>query len=354
MLNPKSRLRKKLFMKYFLSNATDAFLKYNNDKQSIVVALAADYGNLGDVAITKAQTEYLESMFPKANVIDFPISQTFTMMKSLKKVIKKGDIITLVGGGNTGDMYDDIEYCRQFVISQFPDNLVVAFPQTIDFSNTAYGEKALTRFIKVYNNHSNLFVSAREKKSFDKFKMLLPNVDVLFVPDIVLSLKTDLPNVSREGISLVLRDDSEKQMKSEAINNLKETLKKKYNVSSFDNTINTSRMGIEVRKEELNKQLMKFKRSGVVVTDRLHGMIFAVITNTPCIAIDNSNKKISGVYNAWLNNIQNLKVLETFDKDTILEYVEVFSKATLEDCSNVFSYDRFTDLYKQLVSDNNE
>ena len=49
------------------------------------------------------------------------------LLKSLKGSINSEDIITIVGGGNIGDMYDDIEYCRQFIIKQFPNNKIVIF-----------------------------------------------------------------------------------------------------------------------------------------------------------------------------------------------------------------------------------
>ena len=33
----------------------------------------------------------------------------------------------------------------------------------------------------------------------------------------------------------------------------------------------------------------------LVITDRLHAVIFCIITNTPCIAFDNATHKVSGV-----------------------------------------------------------
>ncbi len=43
------------------------------------------------------------------------------------------------------------------------------------------------------------------------------------------------------------------------------------------------------RMEELNSKFAEFLSSGLVITDRLHGMIFAAITGTPCIALDNKS-----------------------------------------------------------------
>ena len=45
-------------------------------KKNIFIFLGADYGNLGDVAITYAQTKYLKEHFQDYNVVEIPISQT--------------------------------------------------------------------------------------------------------------------------------------------------------------------------------------------------------------------------------------------------------------------------------------
>ena len=87
MTKKKNIIRKKLFLKWLLSKPDDEYSQFDNDKQKIIVALAADYGNLGDVAITYAQTKFFKEQFPESEIIDFPISKTFTKMKSLKKVM---------------------------------------------------------------------------------------------------------------------------------------------------------------------------------------------------------------------------------------------------------------------------
>ena len=63
-------------------------------------------------------------------------------------------------------------------------------------------------------------------------------------------------------------------------------------------------------KEELNKLLTLFKTSKIVITDRLHGMILSAITNTPCIAINNSNGKVAGVYEKWLKGKSSIILTE--------------------------------------------
>ena len=49
-----------------------------------------------------------------------------------------------------------------------------------------------------------------------------------------------------------------------------------------------------------------------MVTDRLHGMIFAALTKTPCIVVPNSNYKIKGIYE-WLKGLNYISFLEDMD-----------------------------------------
>lgn len=303
----------KIYLKYLFSKNNKKYLKKDNSKKKIIVALAADYGNLGDVAITYAQKKYLKNIFPSHEIIDFPISQTLNNLKSLKKIINQEDIITIVGGGNTSDMYEGIEGLRQLIISQFPQNKIIGFPQTIDFSETEKGKKSLIRAMKIYNKHKSLTLAARERKTYEKYIKFFSKNKVVFTPDIVLSLNEENPKYDREGIILCLRSDGEKKINKSEEKILIESLKDKYKIKYNDTHIEKNKMTVNEREIELEKIWISFKKSKLVITDRLHGMIFCAITKTPCIALDNSNKKISGVYNAWLKDIEYIKMIEEYD-----------------------------------------
>lgn len=348
MLDSKRMLRIKMYVKYLLSKRRNTFDYLDNSKLKIVIALAADYGNLGDVAITHAQEHFIKEQLPSAEVVDFPISQTFTHMKSLKNVISDDDVITIVGGGNTGDLYDDIEYCRQFIIKQFPNNKIICFPQTIDFSETRRGRKALERAVNVYSKHTDLVISAREKKSYKAFKQYFMSNEIVFAPDIVLYLDLRQNTHPRKGITFVMRSDREKAIKEEVQAQFIEEVSKKYEISYRDTHIDKRNMAIKERKSELKKIWDHFKSSELIITDRLHGMIFSVITNTPCIAIDNTNKKISGVYNAWLKDYPNVKIVENFDKEILLNMVDQFLKQDTENDFMHFDSKHFSSLIEKI------
>ena len=44
-----------------------------------------------------------------------------------------------------------------------------------------------------------------------------------------------------------------------------------------------------------------------MVTDRLHGMIFALLAKTPCLVLENKSYKIRGVYD-WIKDAGHIKL----------------------------------------------
>lgn len=343
----------KMYLKYLLSKKDVERYKEIKNKKKIIVALAADYGNLGDVAITYAQTKFLKTNFPEYIVIDYPISETFSAMKSLEYVINEDDIITMVGGGNTGDMYKDIEYARRFIINKFPKNKIISFPQTVDFSDTLIGNKTLEKSKKIYSKHSNLTLVAREEKTFNIYKNEFDKNKILLFPDIVLYLETNnFFEEEREGINLCLRKDNEKVIDYSVQEKLIDELGKKYFIKYRDTHIDKNKMALAEREEELKSIWKDFMESKIVITDRLHGMIFCAITNTPCIAIDNSNKKISGVYNKWLKDFSFIKMVSINEFEKIEELCEsVFSDFQPSFKSNDRLKNEFSKFASEILND---
>jgi len=313
IISKKNEIRIKQLMKYTFSTKKDTYIHYKN-KKKVIIFLAADYGNLGDVAITYAQKKILKENYNEYEVIEFPISKTFSELKSLKKSINKEDIVTIVGGGNMGNMYDDIEYCRQLVIKQFPNNKIISFPQTIDYSKDQEGCNRQKKAFKIYNNHSNIKIFAREEMSYEILKKYLPENKIGLAPDVVLGIDNFKGSIGkRKGVTFCLRNDNEKKINNEDQKKIVDYIKGLYDIKFYDTHIPFNNMSMETKYSELNKIWKKFSESELVITDRLHGMIFCAITGTPCIAINNSNGKVQGVFNLWLKELDYIKCINNFN-----------------------------------------
>jgi len=289
------------------------------DNKRIFVFLAADYGNLGDVAITYAQTLFLKKSFPDYIVKEIPISVSPKGLAFVNKIIHPSDIITTVGGGNMGDLYPQIEDYRQ--ISKFEKNLIISFPQTIDFSDSEKGQSELKKAVKIYSKHPNLILLAREQKSFDFFNTHFEKNKVLMVPDIVLTLDRILPLKDRKGVTICLRDDKEKKLSVNQEDKLLKIVKDEF--GSFrkrDTHIGGFGLSLLSRVRSLFHIWDDFKSSELVITDRLHGMIFCHITGTPALVFLNNNHKIKSSFK-WIEDTEHIHLVENFSEENIISLI---------------------------------
>lgn len=323
----------------FLASQSDPFSFVQKDDKKIVVMLGADYGNLGDVAITESQKEYLKAVFPDHVIIEVPISRTYRDMKSLKRRLNAKDIVTLVGGGNTGSLYPEIEAQRRFIVGCFPENQIVAFPQSVHFSQDSKSQKILSLSAKSYSRHANLIMLARDQYSYDFFTQKLGVKSGLF-PDIVLSTQS-LKQVKRSKTAVIsIRSDKESSLPVGARIKITNELKNsRFKVVSRDTDIKSTKLTPAHRKEELKQVLDLYLGAQLVVTDRLHGMIFCVITKTPCIVFDNNNGKVLGAFKLWIKDTDYVRILNPSDIDAISSHVDKLlekSKGSRKSLKNKF------------------
>lgn len=313
-------LKQKLYLVYFFSKNNHLYKQYKG-KKKIFVCLGADYGNLGDVAITFSQINFLKNVFPDYEVIEFPISKTFKHLKSMEEVVNNDDIITIVGGGNTTEIYKDIEYCRQFIIKKFKNNKIITFPQSVELDDAS--NSFLKDMQKSYLKHKKLYYLVREKYSYETIKNIFPKMNVALFPDIVFSYQHNLSPKNRRLITVSMRKDKEKYLDNNQEEEILAFLKKIDKLTFKDTQVlDETDFSTENRKKLLNNLLNTYLESKIVITDRLHGMILSYITNTPCIVLPCNNLKIKGCYE-WIKNSQYVYYMEEF---SIKDFVKIFNK----------------------------
>lgn len=183
-----------------------------HSNKTAFVMLAANYNNLGDIAITKAQVDFLKHVLPNDyEVVTVPVNETFNVFRSMKRQVNTDTIITLIGGGNSGSLYGFVEWPRRFILKHFSKCRIISFPQTVYFEGGKRGEVLKNEFIRLCKRCTQLTLVAREKQSFDAYQeMFQGSVECLLFPDIVFSNMRSKDHV-RDGIALVLRNDMEKQ-----------------------------------------------------------------------------------------------------------------------------------------------
>lgn len=316
-------------------------------KKKIFYMLTPKHGNLGDQAIAYASLQFLTDYFKEYQLIELDTTEVYKYAKAVKKVLTKDDLIFIPGGGNMGERYLVDEIDRRFVISEFKKCKIVSFPQTINFSDTKTGRKELKISSSVYNGNSKLSVIAREEKSFDLMKKSFTIPKVILNPDMVLYLNNKLNTVksNRTGIMICLRDDEEIYIGRENRNKVVHWINKTYaKVMEFDTVVPYSISKSE-RKSELYSIWQKFSNSEVVITDRLHGMIFAAITKTPCLVLRNNDHKIIGSYK-WLQELNYIQFVEEYSLKAVEEGLNKLIKLDIVD-----NIDLDTDYYNELAKE---
>lgn len=275
-----------------------------------------DFGNLGDHEIAEAEMLFLKSKYK--NVIEVTASQYFRRKRDLKRIINVHDILILTGGGNIGDMYDLSERIRRDVIKTWKKNFKIIFPQTVYYHDSRNREVLKDKYC--FRDSYNVCLVAREKESYEFVKNNFA-CKAYMTPDIVLSIKAvQFKEINqRNGCLLLLRKDVEKSISNEDELYIEEIIHQKYGCIRRADTSKPYNIPASVRRVELDSLLKKIASSELVITDRLHGMVFCAITSTPCVVFENFNYKVRGTYE-WIRDLPYIKLVQSIhDFENIIE-----------------------------------
>lgn len=277
-------------------------------KKKALLLGTAEHRNLGDAAITIAEQAILRRQFPDYYQVELSTYEQSDRYEFIQAIVNEDDIIFIHGGGNLGSIYPVEEALHRRIIADFPENKIVILPQTIHFSDDDNGRRELALSEQVYNAHPDLTIFARGQQSLAFAQAHFPHARSYLMPDAVLALHRDY-GFEREGILLCLRDDEEALLTSadrQRIADHVHTLG-----MSVDTCTNMAEKDIarEARSAAVNAELRCFARKKLVITDRLHGVIFAAITGTPCIGLGIRNAKIEDHVVTFMQGITHLRYL---------------------------------------------
>ncbi len=272
---------------------------------------------MGDQAIAYATNKYLKENFKEYEVLEFYKDEVYKYAETIKMILNKDDLIFLIGGGNMGNLYMSEEKARRFIIKNFPKNKIISMTQTISFTKDDKGKKELDKTKEIYNNHEYFTIIAREKFSFEIMKREFVNCKIIENPDIVLYLSDDYDDniENRKNIMTCLRNDKESILGDQK-KFLLDKLRTQYgNIFEYDTVINRN-VNKTNRVEELKDMFNKFSSAKIVITDRLHGMVFCAITKTPCIVTKSLDNKVTGTYE-WLKDLNYIKLVDNLNFNEI-------------------------------------
>jgi exopolysaccharide biosynthesis predicted pyruvyltransferase EpsI len=257
---------------------------------------SARMGNLGDQAQAVAVERWLRDRL-RVRPIEVDKDEYASLARVLRWIIRPGELILLESGGNLGERGIVTERLRRRIIDGSRRNPIVILPQTISFSGSPSGRAEAESSSAVYGRHPSLDVVARDAVSLEEGARLFPGACHIMAPDPVLTLAGRPRQGDRSGVLLVFRNDRERRLDAAQRQAIESALEGRL-VDRFDTKVDYPvRRGR--RDAVITDILDRFARHELVVTDRFHGMVFAYVTDTPCVVLENIDHKIRSGFE-WL------------------------------------------------------
>lgn len=321
----------------------------SSDTTRYVLMGVPEHGNMGDQTIVYAEEQFIHDYFYE-ELIEISRNIYRGNRSRIRRLIKNTDVILITGGGSLGSLWKNEHNHIEQIIKDFSYNPIVIFPQTI-YYDLKDGEEDVLTFREILRNHGNVTMCLREHNSycFALKKDLLPREKLMLIPDIVLYLNFTGRFTKSNTSSYCLvaeRDDKEK------VNSLEDIAlmsSKHFTIERCDTIIRHLRVTKTNRERTILNLIEKFANADIVLTDRLHGMILSVISGTPCLARDNSSKKVSGVYEL-ISDLPLVKFVGSDESLSESSIVEFSKQPHVYDNKNLKKYyDHLADEIQKLI-----
>lgn len=319
----------KIYFKYlemkkdFNAKKTYKYLtKYKREKKNTVFYLGTPiHTNLGDLAQYYCIDKWIKQNLKEFDYVklsaDDLINRKANCIGILKKIYRPNDIIIFQSGYTTTDLGGCHDEMHCLIFNTLDNPYVLMMPQTIFFKSIE--RKRISS--KSYSSDKNLLFLARDDISYDMATSMFNNIHLAKFPDIVTTLIGSFAsNQKRSGIFMCCRDDSEKYYSDSMLDELMNKLNKIENIERGDTTLkmNADYMRNNIEKI-LFKEIERFSKYKLIITDRYHGTIFSLVSNTPVIVIKtNDHKVITGVN--WFKGVYDNSVYyaDNLDKAYVL------------------------------------
>lgn len=216
------------------------------------------------------------------------------------------------GGGSFGDLYETHMRFRERVVRDFPDNAIVQLPESVCFLRT----DSLARCRDVFNAHPRVTLLARDDNSLATLRREFSAPSQL-APDLAFmlgALQRPAPPV-RDILWLKRQDDEDRwhgQVDAVTMDWIDEPqtrlirLSKRIRQSAHRGPVRglldrrlQPRLYPWLATQRLARGVALLSSARVVVTDRLHAHLLALLLGIPHVVLDNSYGKVHNFIAAW-------------------------------------------------------
>lgn len=327
----------------------------NNRKKYIYYFGIPTHKNLGDAAQLMCIRKWIYENYDDFTLIEIETMPTYVkkLRNKLIETIKESDIIITESGATFSDCHND-HLMHRFLLKEFKNTKILMMPETINFSS----DKELDITAKLFNSNKKSLLLARDIVSYNMVIKAFDYNRVALYPDIVTTLignyDLGINDGDRDGILVCKRIDGEKKYSDMDIVSFVKFLKRSSSVVNFTDTDFEKSYEYTMAhiNEEIKGKIEYFGRHKIVVTDRFHGMIFALIANIPVIVLPTIGHKVyegakwfSDIYPESIFFCNNL--LEAENK--ILELLKNNHKVTNMSWSKEEYFDGLKDFFMSTI-----
>lgn len=309
--------------------------------KAVYLVFTPEHGNLGDQAICLATERMLRQL--NINYIEISIGQIESLYASGNLNVMNGFPILISGGGNMGSLYPWFETLYKKIVEDNPLSNIVIMPNTVYYDQTDLSKQEFEKSKLTFNRRDNVLVCVRENVSYEFLKGQFNNL--MLCPDMVLSLNASAEKTDRKGCILCLRSDRECLLDEEEKKHIYDQVTKEFKSCVIKTDMYSERIILrEQRETEVEKKLALFRRAELVITDRLHAMLFCVITGTPCIVVNSKSPKMKGCFE-WIKDLGYIR----FAND-LSQIISIYHEIDKKDNSyNEIIFEQYFNLLKKKI-----
>ncbi len=280
------------------------------------------YNNVGDILIWEGTLQFLKNIGCKC--LKLSAKETFSFPALSSNV----DIL-IMGGGNFGDLWQDEQKFRNKIIKCYPENKIIILPQSIYYLNSS----VMLDDAKLYANHKNLYIIARELNSYKILKKHFSTNHIMMLPDMAFCISKDtiskykameiknkalfLRRLDKELLDIVYRPDTSLMVEKRDWPCI-ENWDMKWILFLFNRlrwhhkvpNILLDKYAYMLFRPYMIKLGVRFVSSyQEIFTTRLHVAILSLLLNKSFSLFDNSYGKNSSFYKTWLMNVDNCRLV---------------------------------------------
>jgi exopolysaccharide biosynthesis predicted pyruvyltransferase EpsI len=275
-----------------------------------------DSENVGDNAIWLGELCWLRE---SGRELVYACAREDLSPAELRRRLGAEGVILFSGGGNFGDLYPAHEAMRLRVLREFPDHKIVQLPETVNYGDPS----TAARTGRAFAAHRDFTLLVRDRASVERAARQL-GLEAILCPDMAFGLGALRGRRPRQPVTWLARRDKEGGAP------LPERLLNTVPVDWLDTTANTigfrlvrrlntplatlsgrssavarvSQPLVRANYQRLAEGRLTFGMrmigaGRVLVTDRLHAHILAVLAGIPNILVADRYRKTLDVHDAW-------------------------------------------------------